>query len=78
MARTDASFAMSFVAATPTEAVRLSSSRTSRRILAPISGGGPNRSVAPETSRNASSSETGSATGETPSRTSRNRLEYAT
>src|SRR5438093_12903740 len=42
-----------------------------------MSAGGPNRVVAPETSRNASSSEIGSTSGVNDSRISRKRFEYA-
>ena len=59
----EASFATNFVEATPTEHVTPTSRTTSARIFAAISGGEPNSIVAPETSRNASSSEIGSTSG---------------
>jgi hypothetical protein len=73
----DASLAISFVGATPTEQATPISSRTSRRIRWPIAGGVPNSRTAPATSRNASSSAIGSTSGVTDRRISRKRLECA-
>ena len=75
LAWTEASLATSFVEATPTEAESDRSSRTARRTAWAMRGGSPNRSVAPPTSRNASSRESGSTDGVNPSRISRNQLE---
>ena len=73
----EASLATNFVDATPTEHVTPTSRSTSARIFAAIADGGPNREVAPPTSRKASSSEIGSTSGVWASRTSRNRFECA-
>jgi len=51
--------------ATPTEQVIRCSSATRARMCSAISRGVPSRRVAPETSRNASSSETASTSGVT-------------
>ncbi len=63
LAASDASLARNFVGATPTEQVSRSSSSTWRRNRAPIVGPSPCRRWAPLTSRNASSSDSGSTSG---------------
>ena len=63
MATWDATLARCFVRAAPTEIGSPISARTRARIRRAISSGGPNRCVAPETSRNASSMEIRSTTG---------------
>jgi hypothetical protein len=75
--RSDASFARNFVGATPTEQMTPTSRSTSARIFAAMAAGSPNSVVAPPTSRNASSSESGSTSGVYDSRTSRKRFECA-
>ena len=64
-ARPDSSFAIDFVGPTPTEHGSPSSERTRMRIAAPIAGGSPKSCTAPPTSRNASSSDSGSTSGVT-------------
>ena len=64
-AASDASFATSFVLATPTEQARPSRSRTSDRTWAAISPPEPSRRRAPVTSRKASSNAIGSTSGVT-------------
>ena len=66
--RADASLATNFVGATPTEQVSPSSSSTRRRMAAAMCPGRPCSRVAPETSRNASSSDSGSTSGVTSRR----------
>ena len=61
--RSDAILATSFVRATPTDAVRPTSSRTSSLIRRAIAGPSPNSAAEPVTSRNASSIEIGSTSG---------------
>ena len=61
--RVEASLATNFVEAMPTEQVMPCSSCTRARSSRPISTGRPRRRTAPETSRNASSSESGSTCG---------------
>ena len=69
-AASEASFAVSFRGATPTEQVRPCSSSTRRRISAAIVGPSPSNRCAPETSRKASSSEIPSTSGVTLRNTS--------
>ena len=61
----DASLATNLQLATPTEQVRPCWSRMLARISSAISVGRPSRRMAPETSRNASSSDSGSTSGVT-------------
>ena len=61
--------ARNFVGATPTEQVMPCSSATRARIHSPIQAGRPSRRRAPETSRNASSSDSGSTSGVTDRKT---------
>ena len=63
--RDDASLARNFVGATPTEQVIPCSSAMRARIHSPIQPGRPRRRRAPDTSRNASSSDSGSTSGVT-------------
>ena len=65
MARVDASLAMNFVGATPTEHGSRCSSRTRRRMSSAIPAGRPSNRCAPDTSRNASSRDSGSTSGVT-------------
>ena len=62
----DASLATNLVVATPTEQVSPYWSRTLARIRRAMLAGGPSRRMAPATSRNASSRESGSTSGVTP------------
>ncbi len=57
--------ATNFVGATPTEQVMPCSSAIRARIHSPIQPGRPSRRPAPDTSRNASSSDSGSTSGVT-------------
>ena len=66
----EASLATNLVVATPTEQVRPYCSRMSARISWPMAAGRPSRRMAPLTSRNASSRDSGSTSGVT----SRNRV----
>lgn len=63
LASPEASLATNFVGATPTEQVMPCSSAIVSRMRDPIRAGLPSRRIAPETSRNASSSESGSTVG---------------
>ena len=63
--RPEASFAMNFVVAIPTEQVIPSLASTFARISFAIVRPSPSRRLAPVTSRNASSSESGSTSGVT-------------
>ena len=64
LSRSEASFARNFeLGATPTEATSPVSRRMSRLIARPISIASPNSRSQPATSRNASSSESGSTSG---------------
>ena len=63
--RVEATLATNFVLATPTEQVTPWASTTCARIIAAIAAGAPSRRRAPATSRNASSSESGSTSGVT-------------
>ena len=62
----DASLATNLVVATPTEQVSPYWPRTLARIRRAMAAGGPSRLMAPPTSRNASSRESGSTSGVTP------------
>ena len=59
----DATLATNLFGATPTEQVIDCSASTRARIIAAISRGRPSRRTAPDTSRNASSSDNGSTAG---------------
>jgi hypothetical protein len=65
LASPEASLATNLVDATPTEQVTPCSSATRSRICAAICAGEPSRRIEPETSRNASSSDSGSTSGVT-------------
>ena len=69
MHRADASLATNLQLATPTEQVRPCCSRMLARISSAIRAGRPSRRMAPETSRNASSSDSGSTSGVTDRKT---------
>ncbi len=60
---TEASLARNLFTAMPTEQVMPCCSATLARISAPMAAGGPSRRKAPDTSRNASSSDSGSTSG---------------
>ena len=66
--RADATLATNFVGATPTLQVSPSSRETRSRICSAITAGRPWARTAPDTSRNASSSESGSTSGVTSRR----------
>jgi len=61
----EASLATNLVVATPTEQVRPYCSRTLALISRAMAAGGPSRRMAPLTSRNASSWDSGSTSGVT-------------
>ena len=65
MLRVEATLATNFVVATPTEHVTPWAATTCARIIAAIAAGEPSRRRAPATSRNASSSDSGSTSGVT-------------
>ena len=73
----EASLATNLLAATPTEQVMPCSSATRLRISSPIAAGGPSRRTAPETSRNASSRDSGSTSGVTSAKTAMTPREVA-
>ena len=75
-ARLDATLATYLVAATPMEHVSPVSSRTRLRIVHAISAGLPCRRRAPDTSRKASSIESGSTSGVISSKIAMTRFEY--
>ena len=63
LALVEANLAINFVGATPTEQVMFSCANTFSRNLFPISVGVPNNFLEPDTSRNASSTLSGSTKG---------------
>ena len=69
--RSLAILARNLLGATPTETTSRSSSRIACLICRPISTAGPNRCSLPVTSRNASSSDSGSTSGVNRSKISR-------
>ena len=73
----EASLATNLQVAMPTEQMIPCCPRTAARISSPISAGGPRRRSAPETSRNASSSASGSTSGVTDLNTAMTSLDTA-